>query len=134
MVVELGDGQVSGLPDNADMTAFYRALQDAAVSMRSKPQIRARINIYRTEEGGPKGPLSTCIRCPMKIEGKDDTYETCNIDLNSGDVEPGQSFEADVMFLRPVIVAPWLKAGTRFSLWSGKLFADGEVIEVIREW
>jgi hypothetical protein len=28
MIVELGDGQVAGLPDHADVTAFYRALVD----------------------------------------------------------------------------------------------------------
>ncbi len=27
MIVELGDGQVAGLPDNADVSVFYRALQ-----------------------------------------------------------------------------------------------------------
>lgn len=30
LVIELGDGQVSGLPDNADLAAFYRSLAKAA--------------------------------------------------------------------------------------------------------
>ena len=30
LIVELGDGQVSGLPDNADLSAFYRSLVAAA--------------------------------------------------------------------------------------------------------
>ncbi len=28
MIVELGDGQVAGLPENADVEGFYRALRD----------------------------------------------------------------------------------------------------------
>ncbi|MEP7288225.1 MAG: ATP-grasp domain-containing protein [Chloroflexota bacterium] len=30
IIVELGDGQVAGLPDNADVMAFYSAMKDAA--------------------------------------------------------------------------------------------------------
>jgi hypothetical protein len=30
MIMELGDGQVSGLPENADKANFYRALKECS--------------------------------------------------------------------------------------------------------
>ena len=133
MIVELGDGQVAGLPDNADMSLFYRAFEDIERA-RGGPQIRARIRMYETTDGGQRGRLNTEIRCPMKIEGKDEALHDCRIELDERTVGAGETFEANVEFLCPALVAPWLMVGMRFQLWMGEMFAEGETIEVLRVW
>ena len=39
MIVELGDAQVAGLPENADVDAFYRAIADRWAAMTTIPAV-----------------------------------------------------------------------------------------------
>jgi hypothetical protein len=135
MVVELGDGQVAGLTDEADLDAFYQALSSAESNFQVKPQIRARIKLLATAEGGRKEPLLNEPRCPVKFDGKDDgEYNDCMFRLPSP-VQPGETFDADIFFLCPDLVAPFLNTGRRFWLHEGvRPFAEGQVIEVYRKW
>ncbi len=46
-------------------------------------------------------------------------------------VAPGESFAAQLKFLAPELVKPWLRPGVHFTLWEGKTIAIGKVMESI---
>lgn len=55
----------------------------------------------------------------------------CALDLKGRTIQPGQTFEARIQFLCPELVALWLRPGKHFFLWSGKMIAEGETINVV---
>jgi hypothetical protein len=96
-----------------------------------KPDLVARVHLYRTEEGG-RGNTITGGRfgCPLVYDGE--AFD-CRILLGQGgaSLAPGQTADVFIKFLRPDLIKPRLQAGSRFKLWEGKDFADGEVLEVV---
>jgi len=96
-----------------------------------KPDVLARVHLYRTEEGG-RGNSITIGRfgCPFFYNGE--AFD-CRILLDQVGItlSPGDTAEVPIKFLRPDLVKQRLQAGAKFKLWEGKDFADGEVLEIV---
>jgi len=96
-----------------------------------KPDVVARIHLYRTEDGGRGNTIiGARFGCPFVY---DDEAFDCRILLDQfgTSLAPGQTAQVAIKFLNPEFVKPRLQIGSRFKLWEGKAFADGEVLEIV---
>jgi len=98
--------------------------------MKHQPDIIASVRFYPTEQGGRKGPTPTqMFRCPLEFEGE--KYD-CGLHLEkSGPIKPGMVATIPITLLRPDLIKPRLKIGSRFTLWERGAFAEGVVDQII---
>lgn len=95
-----------------------------------KADIIARVNFFKTEEGGRKGPTrEDWFGCPCKINGK--LYD-CRLFLyDIGKVFPGDIVTVPIKFLFSKNVMAFLKVNNKIELWDGRVFASGTVEEIL---
>jgi hypothetical protein len=46
-------------------------------------------------------------------------------------IKPGDTVELPIQFLWPNLVLPKLSVGTKFFLWAGGHFAEGQVVKIL---
>jgi hypothetical protein len=64
----------------------------------------------------------------MNIDGQ---YFDAFFNLSeTGPMAPGQTVTAGLKFLSPDLAVPLLSVGKEFSLWEGKLIANGRVLAI----
>lgn len=99
-----------------------------------KPDIIARIRIFKLEDGGRNLDINSAleyISCPALIENK---YYDCRIllfDFNE-EIKAGTTFQAPIKFLFSEKVLNILNEGDKFGLYDLNIFAEVEVQEVVR--
>ena len=97
---------------------------------KSEADIFARVRLYGVDEGHHHQAIVTAhFGCPLIFEGE--AFD-CRILLGQTNetLVPGQTAVVPIKFLKPELVKPRLKSGSRFKLWESGEFADGEVLEV----
>lgn len=102
------------------------------------PHFRARIDILSREHGGPArghmdfGPDGmTSLICDFPgFEGRKAVIVRHRPDARVAD---GESFEADCMDAGSGLLTGALKPGLRFEVWSGRVLAHGEVVQIFTE-
>ena len=81
---------------------------------------------FRTaDEGGRKGAVTGGVYgCPMFIDGEG--FE-CRLILEEKTLLLGETYKIAVKFMNSGVVLSKLKIGQAFTLWEGKVVADGVV-------
>ena len=95
-----------------------------------RPEVRARIRLFTTAEGGRKGPiLGPWFGCPTRIQGK---YFDCRLQTQPpGPIALGEPVEVQLQFLCPELALPQLAVGQAFALWEGRTIGEGIVLELL---
>ena len=95
-----------------------------------QPDIVAKITFYHSDEGGRKEPTrNDFFGCPLKIHRH---YYDCRLLLfEHGAIYPGQTVIVPIKFLDSPTVLKILHVGDAFELWDRRVFAEGEVVEII---
>lgn len=99
--------------------------------------ILAKITLLSAEEGGRTQAIPVMnFGCPMHFENVPELVKhayDCRllVEEYGTPILPGDTIEnVRILFLSPNEVIPWLKVGTRFTLWEGKTIAHGEVVSI----
>ncbi|MBI1847688.1 MAG: hypothetical protein HYR86_12040 [Candidatus Rokubacteria bacterium] len=95
-----------------------------------KPDILARVTLYRTEQGGRRRPTpSSRFGCLFQVDGE---YFDCRLLLDkSGPLNPGQTAVVAVKFLSPQLLKGHLRRSKPFKLWENKPIASGKVTKIL---
>lgn len=95
----------------------------------------ARIKFLSSGEGGRSQSIPLMnFGCPVFFEGIPELSKhgyDCRLLVpeHGAEISPGETVEKlQIIFLFPEDVIPFVKAGTRFSLWEGKTIARGEIL------
>ena len=104
---------------------------DPLPAFRMRPEVRARIRLFTTAEGGRKGPvLGPWFGCPTRIQGK---YFDCRLQtVPPGPIALGEPVEVQMQFLCPELALPLLAVGCEFALWEGRTIGEGIVLELLQ--
>jgi len=96
-----------------------------------RPEVRARIRLFTTAEGGRKGPiLGPWFGCPTRIQ---DRYFDCRLQaVPPGPIALGETVEVQLQFLCPELALPLLALGQPFALWDGRTIGEGTVLELLK--
>lgn len=97
----------------------------------------AKIRFLSTDEGGRTQPIPVRnYGCPVFFEGipelSNHGYD-CRVLVpkHGAEITPGETVEQlEMIFLFPEDVFPFVRNGTRFSLWEGKTIAHGEILSL----
>jgi hypothetical protein len=96
-----------------------------------RPEVRARIRLLTTAEGGRKGPiLGPSFGCPTRIQSR---YFDCRLQTTPpGPIALGETVEVQLQFLCPELALPLLAVGQAFALWEGHTIGEGIVLELLK--
>ena len=97
--------------------------------MTRGPDIVASIHFFPTSEGGRRVLTPpNLFRCPLEFEGE---KFDCALHLATGSVAPGATARLPITILRPDLVKPRLKLGSKFTLWEMGTIAEGVVDQIL---
>jgi len=98
----------------------------------------ARIRFLSAEEGGRSQPIPLMnLSCPVFFQNIPELskhgYDCRVLVLEHGaEIVPGELVEnLGMLFLYPHDVFPFIKPGTKFSLWEAGTIANGEIMDLI---
>lgn len=97
------------------------------------PDIIAEIHMYSTKHGGKKKVIHNIqFGCPLFYQGEG---FDCRILLDQvgASLGPGQITRVPIKFLFPELIKSRLTSGDQFTLWDAGIFAEGKVIEVVKD-
>jgi hypothetical protein len=87
-----------------------------------------RIRLLPTDAGGRQGPTpDRWFGCIFAYQGE--MYDCRLILEESGSLFPGSEAIVPIQFLNPGVVS-YLRQGSRFELWEGKIIGEGEVVRI----
>ena len=94
------------------------------------PNILANITLYKTDQGGRKGPTpKDFFTCVLDFNGE---KFSCRMYLYQiGSISPGDTVEVPITFTCPELILNRLKIGNKFKIWDGGFKGEGEVLKIL---
>ena len=99
-----------------------------------KPDAIAQVRLFKTEEGGRKGPTQAeFFGCPINIVGRYHDVRFLLYDI--GPLKPGMTIEkVPIAFLNPAMALEGVHVGEKFIMKEGgKAIGEGKIIKISRE-
>ena len=88
------------------------------------PDFIADIALYRSDQGGRKGPIvGDWFGCPCKFDERDFTAWDCRILTRGERFSPGETKRFGIVFICPE-AAPLFQLAKKFYLWEGHIIGE----------
>ena len=99
------------------------------IQRNAEPELTADVTLFRTEDGGRQGPVTSGFGCPVMVS-KNEPLEGWDalLLLRDNPLQPGETRRLGFVFLSGQEAVATLRPAGRFFLWEGKFIGEAVIV------